>query len=131
MIKMIKKSVLLFLTQSQFRFDNECYLNLPDNHKRVSQELELSSMKDQSMRPVSILISFSFYFITLTCTPNQSVYAITYLQGANLSGTKSCGTLRAGHPQHYFYMCKLSFMLIKHIKFLNQFLELQHTLITN
>lgn len=22
--------------QSQFRFDNECYLNLPDNHKRVS-----------------------------------------------------------------------------------------------
>ncbi|XP_043473809.1 neurobeachin isoform X2 [Leptopilina heterotoma] len=38
--------------KSQFRFDNECYLNLPDNHKRVSQELELSSMKDQSMRPV-------------------------------------------------------------------------------
>lgn len=23
--------------QSQFRFDNECYLNLPDNHKRVSR----------------------------------------------------------------------------------------------
>lgn len=23
--------------QSQFRFDNECYLNLPDNHKRVSE----------------------------------------------------------------------------------------------
>ncbi|XP_054087082.1 neurobeachin isoform X1 [Zeugodacus cucurbitae] len=23
--------------KSQFRFDNECYLNLPDNHKRVSQ----------------------------------------------------------------------------------------------
>lgn len=22
--------------QSQFRFDNECYLNLPENHKRVS-----------------------------------------------------------------------------------------------
>ncbi|XP_033217020.1 neurobeachin-like [Belonocnema kinseyi] len=38
--------------KSQFRFDNECYLNLPDNHKRVSQELELSSMKDQCMRPV-------------------------------------------------------------------------------
>lgn len=26
----------LFFSQSQFRFDNECYLNLPDNHKRVS-----------------------------------------------------------------------------------------------
>ncbi|XP_058444143.1 neurobeachin isoform X10 [Malaya genurostris] len=24
--------------KSQFRFDNECYLNLPDNHKRVSHE---------------------------------------------------------------------------------------------
>lgn len=24
--------------QSQFRFDNECNLNLPENHKRVSQE---------------------------------------------------------------------------------------------
>lgn len=23
--------------QSQFRFDNECYLNLPENHKRVSE----------------------------------------------------------------------------------------------
>ena len=23
-------------SQSQFRFDNECYLNLPENHKRVS-----------------------------------------------------------------------------------------------
>lgn len=27
---------LLPIFQSQFRFDNECYLNLPDNHKRVS-----------------------------------------------------------------------------------------------
>ncbi|XP_031781588.1 neurobeachin isoform X6 [Nasonia vitripennis] len=35
--------------KSQFRFDNECYLNLPDNHKRVSGELELASMMDQSM----------------------------------------------------------------------------------
>lgn len=26
----------LYGVQSQFRFDNECYLNLPDNHKRVS-----------------------------------------------------------------------------------------------
>lgn len=26
--------------QSQFRFDNECYLNLPDNHKRVSRHTQ-------------------------------------------------------------------------------------------
>ncbi|KAG7203660.1 hypothetical protein KM043_013693 [Ampulex compressa] len=38
--------------KSQFRFDNECYLNLPDNHKRVSDELELTSMVDQSMQTV-------------------------------------------------------------------------------
>ncbi|XP_048511859.1 neurobeachin isoform X4 [Athalia rosae] len=38
--------------KSQFRFDNECYLNLPDNHKRVSDEPELVSMLDQSMQPV-------------------------------------------------------------------------------
>lgn len=29
----------LILPQSQFRFDNECYLSLPDNHKRVSLSL--------------------------------------------------------------------------------------------
>ncbi|KAK0077287.1 hypothetical protein PV325_004175, partial [Microctonus aethiopoides] len=38
--------------KSQFRFDNECYLNLPDNHKRVSDELEIASMADQSMQTV-------------------------------------------------------------------------------
>ncbi|XP_034195680.1 A kinase anchor protein rugose isoform X12 [Osmia lignaria lignaria] len=38
--------------KSQFRFDNECYLNLPDNHKRVSDEPELASMVDQSMQTV-------------------------------------------------------------------------------
>ncbi|XP_066592633.1 neurobeachin isoform X4 [Prorops nasuta] len=38
--------------KSQFRFDNECYLNLPDNHKRVSDEQELTSMVDQSLQPV-------------------------------------------------------------------------------
>lgn len=30
------KIVNSFGEQSQFRFDNECYLNLPENHKRVS-----------------------------------------------------------------------------------------------
>ncbi|XP_021695086.1 neurobeachin isoform X8 [Aedes aegypti] len=29
--------------KSQFRFDNECYLNLPDNHKRVLYDGKLSS----------------------------------------------------------------------------------------
>ncbi|XP_034937724.1 neurobeachin isoform X3 [Chelonus insularis] len=38
--------------KSQFRFDNECYLNLPDNHKRVSDEPEFTSMVDQSMQTV-------------------------------------------------------------------------------
>ncbi|XP_044012944.1 neurobeachin isoform X6 [Aphidius gifuensis] len=38
--------------KSQFRFDNECYLNLPDNHKRVSEEQEHQSMVDQSMQSV-------------------------------------------------------------------------------
>ncbi|KAF5296936.1 hypothetical protein FQR65_LT10087 [Abscondita terminalis] len=30
--------------KSQFRFDNECHLNLPDNHKRVSDSEQTSSM---------------------------------------------------------------------------------------
>jgi hypothetical protein len=34
---------LFFYSQSQFRFDNECYLNLPDNHKRVSLPLHSPS----------------------------------------------------------------------------------------
>ncbi|XP_043498215.1 neurobeachin isoform X10 [Polistes fuscatus] len=41
--------------KSQFRFDNECYLNLPDNHKRVSDEQELTSMVDQSMQTSEVL----------------------------------------------------------------------------
>jgi hypothetical protein len=42
-----------FFFQSQFRFDNECYLNLPDNHKRVSltprASFDLNSMDVTSM----------------------------------------------------------------------------------
>ncbi|XP_011054396.1 PREDICTED: neurobeachin isoform X6 [Acromyrmex echinatior] len=38
--------------KSQFRFDNECYLNLPDNHKRVSEQDLSTSMVDQSMQIV-------------------------------------------------------------------------------
>lgn len=60
--------------QSQFRFDNECNLNLPDNHRRVSEwgdlETELEPpeaihdpqasepprcMTEQWMRSVSML----------------------------------------------------------------------------
>jgi len=48
----------LIRAQSQFRFDNECYLNLPDNHKRVSEQDLSTSMVDQSMQIVSILILF-------------------------------------------------------------------------
>lgn len=33
---------LCCLEQSQFRFDNECTLSLPDNHKRVSGDLHVS-----------------------------------------------------------------------------------------
>lgn len=54
---------MLLLFQSQFRFDNECYLNLPDNHKRVSDEQELTSMADQSINSVSILFRLSFILV--------------------------------------------------------------------
>lgn len=36
--------------QSQFRFDNECYLNLPDNHKRVSQQQLLLQQQPQHLQ---------------------------------------------------------------------------------
>ncbi|KAK4887581.1 hypothetical protein RN001_003852 [Aquatica leii] len=40
--------------KSQFRFDNECHLNLPDNHKRVSDSEQTSSMS-QPDSEVSVL----------------------------------------------------------------------------
>ncbi|KAF2882214.1 hypothetical protein ILUMI_23956 [Ignelater luminosus] len=40
--------------KSQFRFDNECHLNLPDNHKRVSDTEQTSSMS-QPDTDVSVL----------------------------------------------------------------------------
>ena len=70
-----------FCSQSQFRFDNECYLNLPDNHKRVSDEPELTSMVDQSMQTVSIFI-FILSRLHLICTLfNHSVTAFEYIRG--------------------------------------------------
>lgn len=51
--------------QSQFRFDNECHLNLPDNHKRVSDS-EATSMSQflnaSDARSVSIDFIFHFKF---------------------------------------------------------------------
>lgn len=61
--KHVQHIQLSVIFQSQFRFDNECYLNLPDNHKRVSDEPELVSMLDQSLQPVSISVCFSLRFI--------------------------------------------------------------------
>ncbi|KAK5644035.1 hypothetical protein RI129_007880 [Pyrocoelia pectoralis] len=40
--------------KSQFRFDNECHLNLPDNHKRVSESEQTSSIS-QPDSEVSVL----------------------------------------------------------------------------
>uniref|UniRef100_A0A1Y1K827 BEACH-type PH domain-containing protein n=1 Tax=Photinus pyralis TaxID=7054 RepID=A0A1Y1K827_PHOPY len=37
--------------KSQFRFDNECHLNLPDNHKRVSDSEQSSSMSQPDSEP--------------------------------------------------------------------------------
>uniref|UniRef100_A0A8W7PQQ0 Neurobeachin alpha-solenoid region domain-containing protein n=1 Tax=Anopheles coluzzii TaxID=1518534 RepID=A0A8W7PQQ0_ANOCL len=43
--------------KSQFRFDNECYLNLPDNHKRVSEaKAILSSLSPTPLAPTESTI---------------------------------------------------------------------------
>lgn len=67
--------------QSQFRFDNECYLNLPDNHKRVSDEPELTSMVDQSMQTVSIFIFVSSRLHLICTLFNHSVTAFEPIRG--------------------------------------------------
>lgn len=43
--------------QSQFRFDNECYLNLPDNHKRVSISDAYASTEDQAILALTLPIT--------------------------------------------------------------------------
>lgn len=52
--------------QSQFRFDNECNINLPDNHKRVSENDQTAStsmpVTASDARSVSIYL---FYFKAL------------------------------------------------------------------
>ncbi|XP_035904637.1 neurobeachin isoform X20 [Anopheles stephensi] len=43
--------------KSQFRFDNECYLNLPDNHKRVSEaKAIISSLSPTPLAPTESTI---------------------------------------------------------------------------
>ncbi|XP_058126890.1 neurobeachin [Anopheles coustani] len=43
--------------KSQFRFDNECYLNLPDNHKRVSDaKAVMSSLSPTPLAPTESTI---------------------------------------------------------------------------
>uniref|UniRef100_A0AAG5DUL1 Neurobeachin n=1 Tax=Anopheles atroparvus TaxID=41427 RepID=A0AAG5DUL1_ANOAO len=43
--------------KSQFRFDNECYLNLPDNHKRVSDaKAVISSLSPTPLAPTESTI---------------------------------------------------------------------------
>lgn len=43
--------------QSQFRFDNECYLNLPDNHKRVSISDAYAAPEDQAILALTLPIT--------------------------------------------------------------------------
>lgn len=59
--KIIKLMTFYIITlQSQFRFDNECHLNLPDNHKRVSDTDQPNSMiqTETDARTVSTFILF-------------------------------------------------------------------------
>jgi len=54
------------LLQCQFRFDNECNLSLPDNHKRVSESSQSSQqtcMPDHALLSVSLSLFFNFSFI--------------------------------------------------------------------
>lgn len=60
LVRFIIVNVIIWF-QSQFRFDNECNINLPDNHKRVSDNDEsISSMTASDARAVSIF--FCYYF---------------------------------------------------------------------
>ncbi|KAM7346347.1 A kinase anchor protein rugose isoform 16-T23 [Cochliomyia hominivorax] len=43
--------------KSQFRFDNECYLNLPDNHKRVSQQQLLEQQQTPTKYMAALLLA--------------------------------------------------------------------------
>ncbi|XP_037816261.1 neurobeachin isoform X10 [Lucilia sericata] len=43
--------------KSQFRFDNECYLNLPDNHKRVSQQQLLQQQQTPTQHTAALLLA--------------------------------------------------------------------------
>jgi len=56
------------LLQCQFRFDSECNLSLPDNHKRVSessQSPQQTCMSDHAWLSVSMLVIFFLKFLVL------------------------------------------------------------------
>lgn len=61
--------------QSQFRFDNECNINLPDNHKRVSESNETNetsmALTASDARSVSIFI---FFYLFISMAPNFFVF---------------------------------------------------------
>jgi hypothetical protein len=55
------------MLQCQFRFDNECNLSLPDNHKRVSESSQSSQqtcMPDHTLLSVSMLLHL-FHILVL------------------------------------------------------------------
>ena len=51
------KNKICNICQSQFRFDNECYLNLPDNHKRVSQQKLLQQQQTPNQHTAALLLA--------------------------------------------------------------------------
>lgn len=53
--------------QSQFRFDNECHISLPENHKRVSADGgDTNALSMQDVVSVRILICFPFNLVYLS-----------------------------------------------------------------
>lgn len=70
--------IILQTFQSQFRFDNECNLNLPDNHKRVSDDPPATSMTlsltASDARTVSIL--FVFFSVCMLLFSSELVFEI-------------------------------------------------------
>lgn len=70
---LFERIVSVRVLQSQFRFDNECHLNLPDNHKRVSESEQASSMTQTASdaRTVSTF-RFILFFVVDLCAPSLS-----------------------------------------------------------
>lgn len=69
---------ILGFFQSQFRFDNECHLNLPDNHKRVSDTDQSNSMLQTATDARTVSISFFVFFIWFDVIVCMHIAAIYY-----------------------------------------------------